>query len=238
MEKTKRYILSTRSLPETLIQEAAAQNIIIEDISFIQTKPVIDDALARRIAQLFQKPIATVFTSKNAVTAVAAVFQKPKSWKVYSIHNTTARLITQLFKIPISGTAPNAATLADLIIKDGVKKVYFFCNNIRRDELPEKLRRANIMVEEMVVYETIETPAIITTFYDGILFYSPSAVHSFFSMNKIDAATRVFAIGFTTAEAILRYTTNPVLISDNKGKEDLVRQMIQHFNRQKREEHE
>lgn len=236
MQKSKRHILSTRPLPEALVKEAAAQNIIIDEISFIQTRPAITDTLALQISQLFQKPITAVFTSANAVTAVAAVFQKPNDWKIYTINNTTARLITELFKTLITGMAANAAVLADLIIKDGIKKVYFFCNNIRHDVLPEKLRNANIAIEEIVVYQTIETPVEITKFYDGILFYSPSAVHSFFSLNKVPPATQLFAIGFTTAESILRYTTNPVLIADKTGKEDLVHQMIQHFNTQKEEE--
>lgn len=233
MQKNERYILSTRSLPELLVQEAAAQNIIIDEVSFIQTKPVIDDALAAQIRQLFQKPITAVFTSANAVTAVSKIFQKPKAWKVYTINNTTARVVSEVFKTLIAGMAANASVLADVIIKDGVKKVYFFCSNIRRDALPEKLRAANIEVEEIVVYETTETPVELTKPYDGILFYSPSAVHSFFSMNKVDAATQLFAIGFTTAEAILRYTINPVMIADKTGKEDLVHQVIRHFNMQK-----
>lgn len=236
MQKIKRHILSTRPLPDALVQEAAAQNIVIDVIPFIQTKPVIDAAMALRITQLFQKPITAVFTSKNAVTAVAKIFQKPKNWKVYCINNTTGRLITELFKILISGMAPNAATLADQIIRDGIKEVYFFTNNMRRDALPEKLRAANIIVQEIVVYETAETPVPVTVPYNGVLFFSPSAVHSFFSINKISAATQVFAIGYTTAETILKYTTNPVLISDNTDTEDLVRQVIQHFGSQKMED--
>jgi uroporphyrinogen-III synthase len=234
MQKTERHILSTRPLPEPLVQEAAAQDIIIDEISFIQTKAVIDDALAAQIKELFQKPITAVFTSANAVTAVGQIFQKPRRWKVYAINNTTARLITERFKILLAGMAANAAVLADLIIKDGIKKVYFFCSNIRRDALPEKLRAANIEVEEIVVYQTIETPVEVTRLYDGILFYSPSAVHSFFSMNGVDAATQLFAIGFTTAETILRYTTNPVLIADKADREDLVHQVMRHFNTQKK----
>jgi uroporphyrinogen-III synthase len=234
MQKSKRHILSTRLLPEALIQAAAAQDIIIDEGSFIHTKSVITDALALQIHPLFQKPITAVFTSANAVTAVAEVFKKPKGWKVYSTNNTTARLVTELFKTLISGKAGNAEALADVMIKDGVKNVYFFCGNIRRDVLPQKLRAANIVVEEIVVYETVETPVVLTNAYDGILFYSPSAVHSFFSVNTVDVTTQLFAIGFTTAEAIQRYTGNPVLIADKTGKEDLVHQMIRHFNAQKR----
>ncbi|HUQ96043.1 MAG TPA: uroporphyrinogen-III synthase [Chitinophagaceae bacterium] len=124
----------------------------------------------------------------------------------------------------------NAASLADLMIKDGVKDVYFFCGSLRRDVLPQKLRDAHIKVEEIVVYETAETPAVMESVYDAILFYSPSAVHSFFSVNKIDSTTQVFAIGFTTAEAIVSYTSNPVLIADKTSKEYVVKQMMEHFN--------
>jgi hypothetical protein len=44
MQKTKRHILSTRPLAEKLIQEAAAQHIIIDQISLIETAPILDAA--------------------------------------------------------------------------------------------------------------------------------------------------------------------------------------------------
>lgn len=232
MQKTKRHILSTRPLPEALIREAAAQNISIETKSFIETKPVIDAGIAKRIYELFQKPIAAVFTSINAVTAVAELFQKPMPWMVYGIGHATANLITQLFQMPMAGTAANAESLADVIIKNGISDVTFFCGNIRRDVLPEKLRAANISVEEIVVYETIEKPHLVNAFYDAILFYSPSAVQSFFSINKINAATLLFAIGKTTAEQIKQHSDNRVIVASKTGKEDLVQEMIRYFNKQ------
>lgn len=235
MQKTNPNILSTRPLSDTLIEHSARHNINIDTASFIQTKPVIDAVLATQIHELSKRSITAVFTSVNGVMAIADIFQKPKNWNVYSISNTTARRITEVFKMHISGMAANAEALADVIINAGLEKVYFFCSNIRRDALSEKLRAANITVEEIVVYETIETPTLITKDYDGILFYSPSGVHSFFSMNAVQETTRLFAIGFTTAETILQYTTNPVLIADKPDKEDLVHQVIQHFNTNKRE---
>jgi hypothetical protein len=53
-----------------------------------------------------------------------------------------------------NGSSCDAAALADVIIKDGVKEVHFFCGTIRRDVLPHTLRKANILVEEIVVYQT------------------------------------------------------------------------------------
>ena len=42
-----------------------------------------------------------------------------------------------------------------------------------------------LSVDEVIVYKTIETPKVLTKQYDGILFFSPSAVKSFFSKNSI-----------------------------------------------------
>ena len=142
MAKTEWHILSTRPLPAALIKKRRAQQVFIDEISFIETTPVIDELhCGTNTDELFQKPIVAVFTSMNAVTAVAALPHDLINWTIYSIGHTTAALITQLFQIPIAGTAADAAALADVIIQDGIKEVYFFCGNMRREELPEKLRK-------------------------------------------------------------------------------------------------
>jgi uroporphyrinogen-III synthase len=233
MQKAKRHILSTRPLAEKLIQEAAAQHIIIDEVSLIETTPITDAGITSRVAELFQKPITAIFTSMNAVTAVADLISGVPDWKVYSIGEATASLVKKLFRIPITGTAADAAALADVIIKDVVKEVHFFCGTIRRDVLPDTLRKANISVEEIVVYQTRETPQRITAFYDAVLFYSPSAVTSFFSVNTIQDGTVFFAIGHTTAAAIHEHTKAPVITADRAGKEALVKQVINYFNEQK-----
>jgi uroporphyrinogen-III synthase len=69
--------------------------------------------------------------------------------------------------------------------------------------------------------------------YDGIAFFSPSAVESFFSINTVPEATRLFAIGETTAASISAYCSNPVVISDSPEKEALVRRMIDYFQLKK-----
>jgi uroporphyrinogen-III synthase len=148
---------------------------------------------------------------------------------VYSIGNTTEKTVTQLFQIPIAGTAHDAAALADVIIKDNVREVYFFCGSMRRDVLPEMLQKANILVHELVVYQTIETPQPVLVDYDTILFYSPSAVHGFFSVNRINAATTLFAIGNTTAAAIRQHTSARVICAQKPDKHALVQQLIEYI---------
>jgi uroporphyrinogen-III synthase len=65
--------------------------------------------------------------------------------------------------------------------------------------------------------------------YHGILFFSPSAVQSFFSNNKISDQTILFAIGNTTATEIKKYTNNKIITGDEPGKENLVTEMIRYY---------
>ncbi len=48
MQKIKRYILSTRPLAKEIISEAEQHEIIIEELSFIETKPVQNTELFQR----------------------------------------------------------------------------------------------------------------------------------------------------------------------------------------------
>jgi hydroxymethylbilane synthase len=174
--------------------------LFLDTRSFIKTTPVTSTALQAQLEALSQKEIVAVFTSKNAEQAVNVNKDK---WKIYSISNQASVI--------------NASQLADIIIKDGIKEVVFFCGDKRRDELPEKLRHQGIQVEEVIVYNTTETPRIITKNYDGVLFYSPSAVRSFFSLNNLPATTTCYAIGETTAAEIKKYCSNDIALDFKKG---------------------
>jgi uroporphyrinogen-III synthase len=129
----------------------------------------------------------------------------------------------------VAGTAPSAAALADEVHASAPNEVFFFCGDQRRDELPGKLSAAGVRVNELVVYRTTQTPHYVEGPYDGIAFFSPSAVHSFFSVNIAGDKTLLFAIGSTTADAIHGYCANPVIISGSPAKDALVQQIIEHF---------
>lgn len=231
MQKNKLHILSTRPLEENILKKAADQNIVIDCISFIDTEPVDNKDLEEQIRSLLLQKITVVFTSMNAVEAVKKHIGEPTNWDIFCMGNTTRQLVTDTFgETSIKATANNAAALADAIIDNKKSFVYFFCGDQRRDELPLRLRKKNIQLEELVVYRTIELKQKISKAYNGILFYSPSAVHSFFSENKIDERLLLFAIGNTTAEAIKEFVTNTIIIADQPGKENLVYKMISHFS--------
>jgi uroporphyrinogen-III synthase len=54
-------------------------------------------------------------------------------------------------------------------------------------------------------------------------------VDSFFSNNKVNGQTILFAIGNTTAKSIKRHSANKVVVSDEPGKDYLVETMLDFF---------
>ena len=233
MQQNEINVLCTRPLPSSLVEEAAANGIAIDELSFIETESILSVEVQQEI-ELASTEIATVvFTSMNAVDAVTIFLDGHQpDWSIYSIGTATGKLIKAYFgEERMTGTANDAASLAELIAEDRfTDEVIFFCGDQRRDELPEILRQNDIEVNEIVVYQTIATPHKIEKDYFGILFFSPSAVQSFFSKNKIASRTILFAIGNTTANEIRKYTTNKIIISDEPGKENLVQKMIEYFS--------
>ena len=225
-------ILCSRPLTESLINEAKEKGITIEELSFIKTTPIHTAPVQTVIKNIAKQNTTVAFTSMNAVEAVADVLKDQQiNWSIYCIGTTTVQLVEKYFGHQhIAGTANSAAELAQLIATDkSIKKVDFFCGDQRRDELPDILRSNEIEVNELVIYTTSTVPHTIDKMYDGILFFSPSGVHSFFENNTLPASTILFAIGSTTGNEIVKYTSNKIVLSNIPGKENLVRKMIEYF---------
>lgn len=233
MEKTDWHILSTRPLSTELVETAAAKGFQIDCLSFIDTEPIRNELVAEKIAAAAAIHTPVAFTSMNAVEAVAHYLVARPNWRIYAIGHTTRQLVEEHLG-PVAGTADSAAQLADVIIGDGAQTVVFFCGDQRRDELPGKLTDAGIALEEVMVYHTIPQHHTLEKNYDGILFYSPSAVHAFFSSNEVlPANTELFAIGTTTAAALNTYTNNRIYVADSPSKENLVYELMDYFRNQK-----
>lgn len=231
MESDKKYLLSTRPLPKAIVEEGAKKGIIIEELSFIATQPIQDDELFQKIKRLSAEQHTVVFTSMNAVEAVASQISEVPAWRIYSIGNTTRKLIEEAWGADkIVATAENAQRLGERLVDDGVKEVVFFCGNIRRDELPNKIRSEGGKVEEVVVYETEETPTNLARDYDGILFFSPSAVQAFFISNKPAKHTILFAIGKTTEEAIRQHKNGKVVVANVTDKVEMAHEAIDYLS--------
>lgn len=225
-------ILCTRPVDESLIETARDKGIDIDVLSFIETEPIENVEVQQEVEAALLLSATVVFTSMNAVEAVAEfLFDEQPDWKIYCIGNTTRDLVIKYFgEASLESTADNAIELAEIIIEESnTNEVIFFCGDQRRQELPNKLRENDIDVNEIMVYQTIRVPHKIQNDYKGILFFSPSAVESFFSANKIQSTIILFAIGTTTAKEILKYCNNKIMIADSPGKDELVSQMMLYF---------
>lgn len=232
MQQSNIDILCTRPLPQAIVAEAIQQGVAIDVLPFIKTESILSVEVQQEIELIALQTTTVVFTSMNAVDAVTVFLdgQKP-DWNIYTLGTTTKKLVADYFgEDRIVNTAPDASALATVIAADGLtEEVNFFCGDRRRDELPHMLRSHDIEVNEITVYQTISTPHKISKAYMAILFFSPSAVESFFSANKAPAGAVMFAIGSTTAAAIQQYTNNTIIVADEPGKENLVEKMITYF---------
>ena len=201
-------------------------------VSFIETEIIQSVEVQQEIEQALTLTATVVFTSRNAVEAVGAELQGLEpNWQIFCIGNTTRETAEKYFgEENIVGSAEDATGLAEVIIDTkGINEVVFFCGDHRRAELPAKLNENGIEVNEIVVYQTIALPHKINRVYEGIIFFSPTAVKSFFQVNKPGERTIFFAIGNTTAAEIKKHAANRIIVADEPGKERLVEIAIEFF---------
>jgi len=232
MPRNKPQILCTASIGQAIADKVAAHGIALDIVPFISIKNFSDKSLEAEIELLYKKTATIVFTSTNAVATISAYKDDiVPDWDIFCMGQATKRSVIESFGVEkIKGTADNASALAETIINKGdIKEIVFFCGDIHRDELPAKLKKAGISVKEVVVYKTVTEPQKIVKKYDAVLFFSPSAVNSFFEANKADEKTVFFAIGATTAAALSDRTSNTVVVGNRPGKEELVELAIGYF---------
>jgi uroporphyrinogen-III synthase len=226
MRDRQYMILSTANLPFERIGHIP-ETIEIRVIPFTEIIARADKNLISRIKKLSQHNLNAAFTSANAVKIVAGIIQEKPNWKVYCIRNETCNAVTNwLGEDSIVRTAENASALSDFLISDKVNNVNFFCGDQRLNTLPDRLKENNIRVTEWIVYDTLLNTKQISYQPDAILFFSPTAVKSFFSCNRLPTGSKVFAVGKSTAAALQIFFAGPVIISPEPDKALVVQMAI------------
>jgi len=231
----KPKILSTKKLDPSLLNEAAQKNIEICEQEFISIQECEQLDLNQQLAGLNTDHV--IFTSAHAVMITDSLVSKAatENWKIFCLSGKTLKAVEAAGNIggTILETAAHAEELAGKIIRAGVKKVIFFCGLSRRNELPDRLKNAGIDLKEIVFYKTVETAVINNDPFDGILFFSPSAVHSYFSCNELKKHTICFAIGSTTAASIHPFTPNPVYTAEKPDQASILELVAAYFSNHK-----
>ena len=174
-----------------------------------------------------------IFTSQNAVLSLIENLEDTdtiellKKKNVFCVGMKTKGLLEEngFNVIAYTGYAADLAEIITLIY--GKEKFTFFSGNLRRDTLPDALKEAKIVFNEIEVYQTILNPQKVNGTFDGILFYSPSGIQSYLKDNKINKET-CFCIGTTTADA-LENITNNVIIANQPTVENVIIQCINFY---------
>lgn len=107
--------------------------------------------------------------------------------------------------------AESGQELANYITENNKSTSFvFFCGKKRRDEIPNTLLENAINFEEILLYDTELITQKFNQKFDGILFFSPSAVQSYTTQNSL-TKTVAFCIGNTTANEARKHTSNIVV---------------------------
>ncbi|SKB52650.1 uroporphyrinogen-III synthase [Salegentibacter holothuriorum] len=164
-----------------------------------------------------------IFTSKNSVNAVLG---KTEFKNCFCVGEKTAELLSDN-GFHIQEVADYGKDLAQIITKKYASETFtFFCGNKRMDEIPKTLQQENINFQEIEVYKTSLNPQGFSQEFDGILFFSPSAVQSFTAKNKLTGIT-AYCIGNTTALEAQKHTNN-IIIATKPTIENVIVQVVKY----------
>jgi len=228
--KTPIQLVSTKKLSPELLQTLALADLQVVQEDFIRKTIQIPENLdVNSIHSII------VLTSKMGVRAWMEIVNKfgldITRYTIYCLASSTKTLATQN-GLPVADVANDAASLADVILKNRtIDRVSFVCGNLRRNELPDKLRFYGVNVHEIKGYKTEFTPTEMLPGYHGVLFFSPSALDSFQVLNK-NTKCVAFCLGRTTAHHAQMVGFSKIQISDRSTPESLVEKVIHFYKTQ------
>ena len=174
-----------------------------------------------------------IFTSQNSVRLVNknnALKNKIIGKKSFCVGEKTRELLEQTgFKV--IEMKENANDLANFLVEKYNKNSFsFFCGRKRRSEIELLFKKNNITIEIHELYDTLFINKKFKSPFDGIIFFSPSAVLSFFENNKWPKDSHGFCIGKSTAETLKKYTIN-YSEAKHPNEEQLLLTIINYFSK-------
>lgn len=180
---------------------------------FIRVDPIDAKEFRRQKVNILEHT-AVIFTSRNAVDhffrlAAENKVEIPTDMKYFCVSEQTANYLQKYIVIrkrKIFTGERTATDLLEIIKKHKGEKYIFPCSDIRKDDIPNFMKKNGIHMSEVVIYSTVadDLSDLSDITYDIIAFYSPSGIKSLFDnfpdfkQNK----TRIAAFGPTTAQAV------------------------------------
>ncbi len=124
--------------------------------------------------------------------------------------------------------AGNSMQLAQKILAFNPQQVLYCTSNIRRNELITELQSKKISVDIIEVYHKALLPKKINAF-DAVMFFSPSQIDAFLTLNSLHPMQPAFCLGATTAAhlASLKHTT--IITSKDQSEQGMLDEIYQYY---------
>ncbi len=232
MTNKNKRILFTRSLNTDQIDFGQKMNCTIDHHAFIRIDLCSISADELEIINSGQYS-NWIFTSQNAVRSLQEnqeQIQLDKLEKCFAVGQKTA---DQLSGMGISSQIPkrhNSESLSELLKDYASESFLYFTGNLRQKTLIHFFEEHETPYKEIKVYDThLIQPEINLEDYDAICFCSPSAVHSFFKNYQLKNNQPCFAIGNTTAVALVDYS-DFVMLAEQTNVFSLIQSCHQYLN--------
>lgn len=223
------YIVATRKLTSGKLMDLQAKGWTFTHHDFISKVIHVPDDLT---AQSIQKHVVlTSITGVKSFLQIATQLHlNVADYVIYCISRGTKEYAAAS-GLTIKATALNASLLADEILKDtAVKAVTHVCSNLRREELSGKLMKSGVYVNDVTAYRTEFTPIAIEASYDALVFFSPSAVDSFLTINPLQQVP-CFCIGKTTADYARQKGYQATLTAEAPSEDFLLQTIINYYSK-------
>ncbi len=205
-------ILSTRALGNNARDFIHHRDWLVDIVSLIETHGAINGEQIAEFLKAFgtrQNNFLLLFSSENAVKWLKWGFDKfgfhmPPGIKTVTVGEKALLKAVECFEAEPVFTEKNSQLLLSRLKETFTQNTsfLFFCGNHRLDTLPLGLRDAGFVVEEYIVYRTELTPHKTVRDYACILFFSPSAVQSYFTVNNWNTGMVAVSIGPTTTHSL------------------------------------
>ena len=217
-------ILSTKTLSAEQRQVFLDANFDLLEQDFIEIK--------NNLFELSTINNNLIFSSQNAVLSLIEQngWEVLKTKPVFCVGIKTKELL-ELHGFTVNVYLDYASELAEIITLIYNKESYtFLSGNLRKETLPEALKSAGITFNEIEVYQTTLSPFKISDQenFDGILFFSPSAVESYLTNNKIKNEV-CFCVGTTTAAALETKKIKNIVIAETPTIEEVILEVIEYY---------
>ncbi len=219
-------LLSTKIISNKFKNLLIKNNYQIDEKTFIKISP------SKLNSKIFISK-NVIFTSKNTIKIIlknSQINKKLINKSIFCVGESSADMITKN-KLNLIKSTQNSNNLSEYIVRNfnnSEDSFTYFCGKKRMVELENKLNKNNIKIYIHEVYDTILTPKKIKDKYDGVIFYSPSAVRSFFKGKNSFKNTYGFCIGNTTAKELKNYTYN-FSIAKSNSEENMLHIIKKHF---------